>query len=129
MYWPEKYQLGIVAEYLEKEGYAFITESRLYSIPIDVLGTDGERTISVELKTKDFKRGIQQAERNQTLVAHSYLSVWNEYITDDLVERVDKRGIGLLSVGNHVKCLSTPAKNETSDYAISRINEAILRGI
>ncbi|MDL0126298.1 hypothetical protein PNQ92_12900, partial [Halobacterium salinarum] len=111
---------------LEEEGFEFVTESRLYSVPIDILATDGEETVSVELKTKDFKRGIQQAERNQTLVDYSYLSVWEEYVTGDLVDRIDHTGIGLLSVGNHVKCLSTPAKNETSDHATSRINESIL---
>jgi hypothetical protein len=129
MYWPEKYQLGIVAEYLEEEGFEFITESRLYSVPVDILATDGEETVSIELKTKDFKRGIQQAKRNQTLVDYSYLSFWEEYVTEDLVNRADRCDIGLLSVGNHVKCLSTPAKNETSDHATSRINESILRDV
>ncbi|OIB58043.1 hypothetical protein BBD46_10270 [Natrialba sp. SSL1] len=129
MYWPEKYQLGIVAEYLEKEGFEFMTESRLYSIPIDILGTNGKETVSVELKTKDFKRGIQQAERNQTLVNYSYLSVWEEYATEDLVSRIEQCDIGLLSVSDQVKCLSTPNKNETSDHATSRINEYILRDV
>ncbi|SDM50600.1 hypothetical protein SAMN04487949_1891 [Halogranum gelatinilyticum] len=125
MYWSEKYQLGIVADYLREEGYQFATEARLYSIPIDIVALQGNTTVAVELKSRDFKRGINQAERNTSVVDFSYLSVWEENITDDLVSRIDDSPIGLLSVGTHVKCLSPPVRNDPSTHAKSRVQEYV----
>jgi len=125
MYWPEKYQLGIIKEYLREENIEFETEATLYSIPVDVLGFDGSDTYAIEMKTKDFGRGIRQAQRNTSFVDFSYLAVWEEKATKDLKKRIESLDIGLLSVGVKVKCLSTPLQNDPSDHAREVVIERV----
>lgn len=125
MYWPEKYQLGIVKEHLRQKGIDLTTEATLYSIPVDILGFDGSHTYAIELKTKDFGRGIRQAQRNASFADYSYLAVWEEKVTSDLLNRVESFEIGLLSVGVDVECLSTPLQNTPSDHAREIVKERV----
>jgi hypothetical protein len=129
MYWPEKYQLGFLREYLHDHGIAFVTEPYLFSIPIDILGARDDETFAVELKTKDFGRGINQAERNCSFVDFSYLSVWDERATEDLVARVEETPIGLLAVGDRVECLSRAGQNDPSEHARSRAMELVVDNV
>lgn len=126
MYWPEKYQLGFVREYLQEKNIEHVTEPLLFSIPIDVLGVRDDDVFAVELKTKDFKRGIKQADRNRSFVDYSYLSVWEERVTNDLLERLEDTPIGLLAVGDSVKCLSTARRNNPSAHAQVRAMERVI---
>lgn len=126
MYWPEKYQVGIVSHYLYEEGIDFVTEASLYSIPVDILGYDGDDTYAIELKTRDFSRGIRQAERNLLYTDYSYLSVWEENVTENLIERIDDSSVGLLSIAENTECLSLPRRNTPSQHARKRVIEKVL---
>lgn len=128
-YWSEKYQLGIVTHYLRERNISYSTEANLYSIPIDIIGTRNNTTYSIELKTRDFKRGINQAERNTSFVDYSYLSVWDEFVTDGLINRVETSPIGLFAVASGVKCLSTPKRNNPSNYAKSKVKERVVGNV
>jgi len=127
-YLPEKYQLGILTHYLENEGFTFVIEPTVFSIPIDVLAVKEGEAYAIELKTKDFKRGIEQAERNASFVEYSYLSVYEERVTEDLVDRLDDSPAGLLSIGDDVECLSPPRENNPSKHAKNRIWERVTEG-
>lgn len=129
MYWSEKYQLGILTDFLRKKGIQYITEASAYSVRMDLACVQRDTTFSIELKSRDFGRGISQAERNCTMVDYSFLSVYEEQVTENLVERVDSLPIGLLSVDNRVKCLSPPDKNKPSNYARSRVRELVLKDV
>lgn len=128
-YWSEKYQLGIITYYLREQNISYSTEVNLYSIPIDIIGTRDNMTYSIELKTRDFKRGINQAERNTSFVDYSYLSVWEEFVTDNLIDRVESSPIGLFAVGSEVKCLSTPKRNNPSNYVKSKVKERVVGNV
>lgn len=121
MYWSEKYQLGPLLYHFRQNGIEYATEANLYSVPIDVICRKDDVTMAIELKTRDFARGISQAERNASIVDFSYLSVYEENVTEDLIARVNDRDIGLFSVSNQVECLSPPTKNRPSPHAKERV--------
>lgn len=124
-YWTEKYQLGIVTDFLREKGIEYATEVPIYSKRIDVIGLQRNQILAIELKSQDFKQGIQQAERNSKLVDYSFLCVWSEGVTEHLIERVDKLDIGLFAVNNQVKCLSPPANNEPSPNAKAVVEDQL----
>jgi len=105
-YIPEKYQLGIIADYLRSEGIVYTTEARVFSYPIDLLCVDGEDTIAIEMKSKDVSRGIEQAQRDADVVDYSYLALWEHRISTELVDEIDKLSIGLMSIDEGVEILS-----------------------
>lgn len=105
-YIPEKYQLGILADYLHNEDIVFTTEARVFSYPIDILGIDGDETIAIEMKARNISRGIEQARRDADIVDHSYLAVWEHSISTELKVRFEELSIGLLSVDEEVKIIS-----------------------
>lgn len=108
-YIPEKYQLGILNEYLENRGVQYVTEGKVLSYPIDILGVDGTDTIAIEMKSRNLGRGIDQAARDADLVDHSYLAVWDHSVSDTLQNRVEERDIGLMSIGESVSIISEPS--------------------
>jgi len=129
MYWSEKYQLGILTDFLRQKNIQYITEASAYSVRMDLACVKRDTALSIELKSQDFGRGISQAERNCTMVDYSFLSVYDELVTENLIERVDSLPIGLLSVDNRVKCLSPPKRNDPSNYARSRVRELVLNNV
>ena len=129
MYWPEKYQLGFVRKYLHEKEVEFVTEPYLFSIPIDILGVRDGEVFAVELKTKNFKKGIAQADRNRSFADYSYLSVWEKRVTEGLISRIEEKEVGLLSIGERVKCLSPPNKNQPSDHAKIRAMEEVIDNV
>ncbi len=124
-YVPEKYQLGVVTDFLKQKGISFSTEHRIYCYPIDIVGVQRNTTIAIELKSKDFKRGIEQARRNAAFVDYSFLSVWSSNITPNLHSRVEGLDIGLIGVNSGVKFLSAPSKTPKQLYAKDRIIESV----
>ncbi|GAB3676780.1 hypothetical protein [Halopiger thermotolerans] len=124
-YISEKYQLGIITPFLREEGWEFTTEAKLYAVRVDIVGFNGEDTIAIELKSKDFKRGRKQAERNCSFVDYSYLAMWKENIPKDAVERLEDSDIGLLEIDTEVKRLSPASESNPSDYAKTRVKDII----
>lgn len=124
-YLSEKYQLGPLRYFLDSEGIDFVVEPVIFSIPIDILGEKEGNTYAIELKTRDFKRGIEQAMRNTSFVDYSYLSVYERCVTDHLLDRVEELPIGLLSVSSSVEHLSSPECNSPSQHAKSRVREVV----
>lgn len=107
-YIPEKYQLGIVAEYLRAEGLCYTTEAQVFHYPIDILAVDGDQTVAIELKSRNISRGIEQALRDADVVDRSYLSVWEEQVTKKLINIVDQHPIGLMGIDSEVTIYSQP---------------------
>lgn len=109
-YVPEKYQLGIVTDFLESHDIAYTTEGEVFCYPLDVVAVKRETTIAIELKSRNVGKGIEQALRNSDFVDYSYLSVWEEKVTEDLVNRVDELDIGLIGVDQGVRVYSGPVQ-------------------
>lgn len=107
-YVPEKYQLGIIADYLRSNDFEYATEKRIFSYPIDILATKDETTVAVEMKSKNVTRGVEQAHRDASLVDHAYLAVWENRVSDALLEKVENLPVGLMSVGEGVRIVSEP---------------------
>ncbi|MFC7070626.1 hypothetical protein ACFQL9_13310 [Halobaculum lipolyticum] len=111
-YFPEKYQLGILADWLSTNGIAYTTEAEIFSYPIDVLASKYETTVAIELKSRNIGKGIDQALRNSDFVDYSYLSVWEQNVTDTLIQRVEDKQIGLIGIDDtltvHVVASESP---------------------
>ncbi|WP_147302773.1 hypothetical protein [Haloferax sp. Atlit-19N] len=128
-YVPEKYQLGLLTDFLEKTGAHYQSEVKVGSYPIDLVAIQGETIITIEMKSKDISRGIEQACRNSDFVDFSFLALWEENITDNTLSKIVDLPIGLLSVGNEVNIVSSPMKTEKQlyprDYVLRIVNESV----
>ena len=109
-YVPEKYQLGIVADYLRKHDISYTTEGKIFCYPIDILAVKRGTTIAIELKSRNIGTGIEQAQRNTDYVDYSFLSLWDDDITDSVLDRVQDLNIGLFGVGDSVTVYSGPTR-------------------
>lgn len=107
-YIPEKYQLGLLTDYLQTHRFEYVTEGRVFCYPIDLLCVREETTVAIEMKSGKVSRGIEQAWRNSDFVDFSYLAVWEEQVTDELIEEVTELPIGLFAVGAQVEQVSSP---------------------
>ncbi|QIO25558.1 hypothetical protein [Haloarcula sp. JP-L23] len=105
-YIPEKYQLGILTDYLRSEDITFTTEARVFSYPIDILGIDGDETIAIEMKARNIGRGIEQARRDADVVDYSYLAVWEHSVSAELEDQFEDLSVGLLSVDENIEVIS-----------------------
>jgi len=128
-YWSEKYQLGILTEFLKQKGIQYSTEATIYSLRVDLVGVQRDRTLAIEMKSKDFQRGIKQAERNQSFVDYSFLSMWEENIPQDAVSQLENSNIGLLSINSNVQCLSSPSICNSSDHAKDRVKQQVIEDV
>lgn len=117
-YIPEKYQLGILTDYLDAYGFEYTTEGRVFCYPIDILCVREETTVAIEMKSEKVGRGIEQAWRNSDFVDFSYLAVWEERLTDSLIERVEDTPVGLFAISGDVEQVSSPRK--TGEQLCSR---------
>jgi len=128
-YTPEKYQLGLVADFLKQHGVSYTTEGEVFCYPIDVLGVKRGTTIAIELKSRNIKKGIQQAQRNTDFVDYSFLSVWENRATETLLSKVEDLDIGLLAVDDDISVYSGPEKTSQSLCKRSNIIETILNDV
>ena len=119
-YIPEKYQLGLLTDYLNSHGFDYVTEGRVFCYPIDILCVRQKTTVAIEMKSGKLSRGVEQAQRNSDFVDFSYLAVWEDRINESLLEAVSDEPIGLLAVDNGVKQISSPSK--TAEQLCSRGN-------
>lgn len=117
-YLPEKYQLGILTDYLDTHGFKYTTEGRVFCYPIDLLCARKGATVAIEMKSGKVKRGIEQAWRNSDFVDFSYLAVWEELITDSLIETVEDTPVGLFAISESVEQICSPRK--TAEQLCSR---------
>lgn len=122
-YFSEKYQLGILEDYFRTESIQYDTEFELYSIPIDIVALNDTDVITIELKSKDFSRGIRQANRNCDFADYSYLAMWSSNISEALIERADNTEIGLIAIDGDVKFVSPAERNAPNEYVCNRIRE------
>ena len=117
-YVPEKYQLGLLTDYLNSYGFEYVTEGRVFCYPIDILCARQKTTVAIEMKSGKLSRGVEQAWRNSDFVDFSYLAVWEDRINESLLEAVSDKPIGLLAVDDEVKQISPPSK--TAEQLCSR---------
>ena len=125
-YVSEKYQLGILVDHLEDEGFNYVREGMLYGIPIDIVGHKDSRLYMFECKTKDFKRGISQATRNLDFADRSYLVVWEDRMSDQLIRRVKTQGIGLISVDKEVSIIVEAPDNTPNEFARKEAKDLVI---
>lgn len=109
-YVPEKYQLGIITDFLDSLGINHSTEEPLFSYPIDILCENDGETIAIEMKSRNVGKGIQQALRNSDYVDFSFLAIWEKDLTEGILDRVSELPIGLLVVDESVRIVSSPMK-------------------
>lgn len=117
IYVSEKYQLGILIDYLDRQGFDYVREGMLYGISIDTIGYNGDSVYTFECKTKDFKRGIYQATRNLDFADHSYLVVWENRLSERLADRIKDEDIGLISVDNEANVIVEAPENSPNNFA------------
>lgn len=125
-YIPEKYQLGIVTEYLAKHDITYTTEGEIFCYPIDILAVKRGSTIAIELKSRNVGTGIEQAQRNTDYVDYSFLSLWDDDVTEGVLKRVRDLNIGLLGVGESVTVYSGPSQIGQELCKRSSVIETIL---
>lgn len=124
-YVPEKYQLGVVVDWLIRNDIVYTTEGVVFSHPIDVLGTKYGSTVAVELKSRNIGKGIEQARRNCDYVDFSYLSVWEEDVTPTLVDRVEETPVGLLGIADEISLHSPATQTDKELCSRETIRETI----
>lgn len=124
-YVPEKYQLGIVTDFLSELGIDYATEQSIFNYPIDVLCANSEETMAIELKSRNIGKGIDQALRNADYVDFSFLAVWEEDVSETLIERVSDLPIGLLAVGESINIVSCPDKTGQQLYSNAKVNRLV----
>lgn len=120
-YVPEKYQLGIVVDFLEDLGIRYATEQSIFSYPIDVLCLNGGETMAIELKSRNIGKGIDQALRNSDYVDFSFLAIWSEDISQSLIDRVSDLPIGLIAVNESVHIKSGPDNSGKQLYPNEKV--------
>ncbi|WP_092700599.1 hypothetical protein [Halovenus aranensis] len=125
-YTPEKYQLGIVADYLKNNQVTYTTEGEIFCYPIDILGVKRGTTIAIELKSRDIKRGVEQAQRNSDFVDYSFLSIWNDRVSDELISEIEDLNIGLIGIEEDVTVYSGPENSGQELCKRSSVIETIL---
>jgi len=109
-YIPEKYQLGVLTDYLDTHGFDYVTEGRVFCYPIDILCARDETTVAIEMKSGKISRGVEQAWRNSDFVDFSYLAVWEEQVTESLLETISDKPIGLFAVDEGIEQVCSPTK-------------------
>lgn len=124
-YVPEKYQLGIVANYLSQHDITYVTEAEVFCYSIDILGLKRDSTIAIELKSRNIGRGVEQAKRNADFVDYSFLSIWDRNVTNDLLGRVADLNIGLIGVDELARIYSGPSKTDKQLCSHSSVIEVI----
>lgn len=117
MYISEKYQLGMVAEFLREKEIEYITEGVLYSVPIDILGLQNGEVVSIELKSRDIKDGLAQAKRNMMFSDRVYVSVWEDQLSSNRVEDLEKSPIGMIAVEDDVSIVSEAKPINPNQFA------------
>ena len=128
-YVPEKYQLGLLTDYLKSHDFDYVTEGRVFCYPIDILCARLNTTVAIEMKSGKLSRGIEQAWRNSDFVDFSFLAVWENRINESLLESVSDKPIGLLAVDEEVKQISPPSKTAiqlcSRDTILSTVREDV----
>lgn len=124
-YLPEKYQLGILTHYLDARDFEYSTEAQVFGYPLDILACKRDATIAIEMKSANSKRGFEQARRNAEFVDYSFLSIWDENITENLIQRVQGTEIGLISVSDEVQFISPPKICDKSFYPSDAIRDIV----
>jgi hypothetical protein len=128
-YVPEKYQLGLLTDYLKSHGFEYVTEGRVFCYPIDILCVRQETTVAIEMKSGKLSRGIEQAWRNSDFVDFSYLAVWEDRINESLLEAVSDKPIGLLAVDDEVKQISPPSKTAVQLCSRNSVLSTVLEDV
>ncbi|MFA9518131.1 hypothetical protein ACERIT_13075 [Halopenitus sp. H-Gu1] len=124
-YVPEKYQLGILVDFLDELGVRYATEKSIFSYPIDLLCVNRDETMAIEMKSRNIGKGIDQALRNSDYVDYSFLAIWEEDLSDSLIKRVSDLPIGLMAIDGSVNIVSGPQKSGQQLYSNARVVELV----
>jgi hypothetical protein len=128
-YLPEKYQLGVLLAYLRRHEFRYATEAQVAEFPLDILAGKRDISLIIEMKSGNSKRGMVQARRNAKFAEYSFLSVWEDNVTEQLLQRVADTPVGLISVSDRVSFLSPPEKNDkflcTREYIDDVLNDTV----
>ena len=116
-YISEKYQLGALIPYLKNRFDDFVTEANVYSIPIDIVAINDGVVTSIELKSRDHNRGIAQAERNTAYSDYSYISVWEDQVSEHLEEKLEGSPVGLIAVDEEAMIIQEAKELEPNQHA------------
>lgn len=103
-----------VRNYYIHNNYEVYPEVRLFSRNIDLIAKKKSKIVSIELKVRNWKKGIQQSYLNLRVANYSYLA-----LPDPIWNRINRRiyvdafthGIGLLSVDGTVRQIMRPERS------------------
>ena len=70
--------------------------------------------VCVELKIKDWRKGLWQALINFQIAGHSYIAVWHKYVqrAQKETELLRRYGVGLISVGPKTAKIIIPSEDK-----------------
>jgi hypothetical protein len=89
-----------VAAYVASRGFAVLSEYPLLGKIADLYGVERStsRSIAIECKERDWRRGLEQARRYQPAATEVFLAVPSKVVTSELSETAETLGIGVMSV-------------------------------
>ena len=84
--------------------------------------------ISIEVKIRDWKNGLLQAQRYLNFSDYSYLALKSDYVKNIDMDIADKYGIGIISLmGDELIEILKPRKSQKCDYIFKNISLAQLK--
>lgn len=78
-----------------ENSYQVFEEIGLLSRSIDMVLFDDESLITIEFKIRDWRKAIIQSKDHLIAADYAYLCMPNKKISKDLIELLEKNGIGL----------------------------------
>ena len=97
---------------LEEKNIVNIVNAKINIIKNIQLGFPGEN-ISIEVKVKDWRMGLMQAQRYLSFSDYSYLALPEKYISNASTEEIGSTGVGLLSINeNNIEEVIAPRKSQ-----------------
>ncbi|MCJ7760098.1 hypothetical protein MUP59_03025 [Candidatus Bathyarchaeota archaeon] len=104
-----------VHQFFSIRNYSVHDEVRLFQRNIDIVAERRNKVVAVELKTRDWKRAVQQACLNLRVSDYSYValpeSMWSR-VSPQVHYQAYDHGLGLLSVDGEAKQIMRPQQSE-----------------
>ncbi len=111
---------------LEEKNIVNVVNAKINIIKYLKIGFSG-KNISIEVKIKDWRMGIGQAQRYLSFSDYSYLAMPEKYISNVSFEHIKSSGVGLLSINeNTIDEIVAPTKSQQCNPLLKYISISTL---
>jgi len=113
----ESEMLDPVKTFFHGLGFVPLEEYRIVGKKVDLLCvcTKDRRVVAVELKLRDWKRGLRQCVQDAAFSNETYLAIWHRYADNVPKDLLSERGIGLITVNAEGISLVLEARKQRFD--------------